>query len=224
MWGTRLRGRGVMPNNWDETWRWLLALGGIVGVYRLAVFLNDLARGAKSRARHPTTRWHWFTLPLMPFLPFIWAASAALWLVGPLASWTLRKAWPLLPVREPPVLVADDRVRRRTIGPTRYPFWESVRGQTGWVQVAVKITPKGVYRAHRIIDASPRALFDSAVATALAATSYETTDGGPLPANFETLYRFAPPPRPRLCAPRRSRPPARSRRHPCSRSSAAPRR
>jgi len=184
-----------MPHSWDETWRWLVALGGILGIYRLAVFLNDRARGAKSRARHPTTWRHWFMLPLTPFMPFIWAAGGALWLVGVLASWVLRKTWPLLPVREPPALVVDDRVRRKTIGPTHYPFWAMARGQTGWVHVRVEITPDGVYHSHRVVDASPPAQFDQAVTRALVGTTYETIDGDPLPADFETLYKFVPPPR-----------------------------
>ncbi|MFZ0267923.1 energy transducer TonB [Caulobacter sp.] len=192
-----------MPHNWDETWRWLLALGGIIGIYRLAVFLNDRARGAKSRARHPTTWRHWFMLPLTPFWPFIWGGSLALWLISVLVSWALRKAWPLIPVREPPALASDDRVRRKATGPTRYPLWACMRGQTGWVHVAVEITPDGAYRAHRIVDASPPAVFDRAVAHALTGTTYEAVDGASLPADFETLYRFVPPERPK---PRRAAP------------------
>jgi hypothetical protein len=183
-----------MPQNWDETWRWLLALGGIIGIYRLAVFLNDRTRGAASRARHPTTWRHWFMLPLAPFWPFIWAASMTLWVVGALVFWILRKAWPPLPVREPPVLVSDDRVRRKVVGAIAYPLWLCLRRQTGWVRVDVAITPDGVYRGHEIVDASPPALFDRAVARALARTTYETTDASPLPDRFETLYRFTPPP------------------------------
>jgi hypothetical protein len=183
-----------MPHNWDETWRWLLALGGVIGIYRLAVFLNDRARGAKSRARHPTSGSHWLMLPLIPFMPFIWAGGVGVWIIGTLALWILRKALPLVPVRDPPVVASDDRVRRKDVGPTRYPFWLAFRGQAGWVRVMVEITADGAYRAHRIIDASPPGLFDGAVAQALGATTYETVDASPLPADFETLYRFVPPP------------------------------
>jgi hypothetical protein len=186
-----------MPHNWDETWRWLLALGGIIGLYRLAVFLNDQARGAKSRTRHPTTWRHWFMLPLMPFMLFISTASLAFWGLGHLVPWTLRKVWPPLPVREPPSLAIDDRVRRKAVGPIAYPFWLCLRRQTGWVRVDVAITPYGVYQGHEIIDASPPALFNRAVAEALTKTTYETTDASALPDRFETLYRFEPPPRPR---------------------------
>ena len=187
-----------MPHNWDETWRWLAALGGVIAIYRLAVYLNDRARGARSRARHPTTWRHWFMLPLAPFMPFISTASLALWGLSLLAPWILRKAWPLLPVREPPVLAYDDAVRRKTLGPARYPVWANLRGQAGWVAVAIDITPGGAYRGHRILDASPPAIFDRAVARALAQTTYETCGAGPLPEGLETLYRFEPqPPRPR---------------------------
>ncbi|MBO9561069.1 MAG: energy transducer TonB [Caulobacter sp.] len=117
-----------------------------------------------------------------------------LWALGLLFSWILRKAWPVLPVREPPVVAVDDRVQRKVIGPTRYPFWACVRRQTGWVQVTVEIGPDGAYHAHRVVDASPPALFDRAVARALIDTTYETTDGSPLPPHFETLYRFVPSP------------------------------
>jgi hypothetical protein len=187
-----------MPHNWDETWRWLVALGGIVGIYRLAVFLNDCARGAKSRTRHPTTWRHWFMLPLMPLMPFISTASLAFWGLSLLAVWVLRKAWPLLPVGEPPVLAHEDKVRRKTVGPIRYPFWSNLRGQAGWVWVAVEITSDGAYRAHRVLGASPPAIFDRAVALAVAGTTYETHEPGPLPEGIEALYRFEPrPPRPR---------------------------
>lgn len=142
-------------------------------------------------------------LPLAPFMPFISGAILAFWFVGIVVSWTLRKAWPLRPVREPPVLAIDDKVHRTTIGRTRYPIWACLRGQTGWVHVAVEIASDGVYRTHRIVDASPPAVFDRAVARALAGTTYETTDGDPLPGGFETLYRFVPPerPKPRPAAP-----------------------
>jgi hypothetical protein len=186
-----------MPHNWDETWRWLAALGGIIGIYRLAVFLNDQARGAKSRARHPTTWRHWFLLPLAPFLPFLWAGSITLWFVGAVAFWILRKLWPPLSVRDPPVLASDDRVRPKEVGSIAYPFWPCLRRQTGWVRVDVAITPDGAYRGHEIVDASPPAVFDRAVARALTLTTYETTDASPLPDRFETLYRFEPPPPPR---------------------------
>lgn len=183
-----------MPHNWDETWRWLLALGGIIGIYRLAVFLNDRTRGATSRSRHPTTWRHWFTLPLTPFWPFIWVGSITLWVAGALAFWILRKAWPPIAVREAPVLASDDQVQRKTVGAIAYPFWACLRRQTGWVRVDVAITPDGAYRGHQIIDASPPAVFDRAVAGALAQTTYETIDASPLPDRFETLYRFTPPP------------------------------
>ena len=183
-----------MPHNWDETWRWLAALGGIIGIYRLAAFLNDRARGAKSRARNPTTWRHWFMLPLTPFWPLIGAASITLWFVFTLALWILRKAWPLLPVREPPVLVSDDTIRRKTVGSIAYPFWPCVRRQAGWVSVDVTIAPDGAYRGHEVIDASPPLVFNRAVAQALARTTYETTGAGPLPDRLQTLSRFEPPP------------------------------
>ena len=183
-----------MPHNWDETWRWLLAVGGIIGIYRLAVFLNDRTRGAASRARHPTTWRHWFMLPLMPFMLSISTASLALWGLALFVPRILRKIWPPLPVREPPTLASDDTVRRKTVGTIAYPFWPYLRRQTGWVRVDVAITPDGSYQGHEIVDASPPALFDRAVARALAETTYETTDASPLPDRFETLYRFEPPP------------------------------
>jgi hypothetical protein len=83
------------------------------------------------------------------------------------------------------------------VGSIAYPFWPCLRRQTGWVRVDVAITPDGAYRGHEIVDASPPAVFDRAVARALTLTTYETTDASPLPDRFETLYRFEPPPPPR---------------------------
>ena len=187
-----------MPHNWDETWRWLAALGGVIGIYRLTVFLNDRARGAKSRARYPTTWRHWLMLPLMPVMPLISGISLALWGLSLLAPWIARKAWPILPVRDSPIMPSEGPVKRKTVGSTNYPFWPCVRRQRAWVLVNVAITPDGAYAGHEIVDASPLAIFDRAVVRALALTTYETTDSSPLPDRFETLYRFEPPPpRPR---------------------------
>jgi hypothetical protein len=137
-------------------------------------------------------------LPLMPFMAFISTAALALWALALLVPWFLGKVWPLASVREPPTLAGDGKVQRKTVGATAYPFWPCLRRQTGWVHVDVTITPDGAYRGHEIIDASPPALFDRAVARALAVTTYEATDASPLPDRFETLYRFEPPPpRPR---------------------------